>query len=311
MWLYALIMILAISVEANLPDKSKLDSDEDTHVKISSSEYNLLLDRLDRLEIAHNTSLNAVAIGHHISSVHKTVKGAVAEVLKGAPATDPECSFDYIQGVCVPRCDCTFVPKLGDYTLSRACRLHSSTHDGSGTEKLADPSATECDSSKKLEPWVIRLSKRVIKHVNTLKVHIKENAPATDEECTFSLSRMNCVPSHSCVFDYHYGDYSLSRACRLILDDTDLDKGMPPADEEYFKMHQQRQQRQQQATRPGKESGLQPEVPGDGEGKGSTADTANTNDASASVGASGDTGKPTAAATATATATEEEKDAEL
>ena len=302
LWLIlALFMVLSWAARATSTDEGTSGDSEDSHVKISSSDYKRLLDRLDRLETAHNTSLNAVAIGDRIFSAHKTVKGAISEVLKGAPATDPECSFDYIQGLCVPRCDCTFAPKVGDYTLSRACRLHTSITGGSGTEKLADLSATECDSSKKLEPWVIRLSKHIIKRVNTLKVHIKENAPATDEECTFSVSRMNCVPSHSCVFDYHYGDYSLSRACRLILDDEDVLDLKTPADEEYFKMHQQRQQRQQ-AAKPDKEVN----EPATGARGGGTADTANTNDARTS----GNTNKPPTAGTAGIAGTAEE-DTEL
>lgn len=40
------------------------------------------------------------------------------------PRTDRACRWSYAQGKCVPKCQCKYQFQLGDYTLSRSCRLN-------------------------------------------------------------------------------------------------------------------------------------------------------------------------------------------
>ena len=53
------------------------------------------------------------------------------------PRTDRACRWSYSQAKCVPKCQCKYQFQLGDYTLSRSCRLNSNA-----TEVAAcDPAA--------------------------------------------------------------------------------------------------------------------------------------------------------------------------
>ena len=40
------------------------------------------------------------------------------------PRTDRACRWSYSQAKCVPKCQCKYQFQLGDYTLSRSCRLN-------------------------------------------------------------------------------------------------------------------------------------------------------------------------------------------
>jgi hypothetical protein len=149
-----------------------------------------------------------------------TISNLRKKLAQGAPETDEECSYDYVLGRCVPACDCKLQPKLGDYSLSRACRLVESDIRSDGNELAPPP----CDpSSISMTPWVIRLSKYIMRMINKVVDHIKTHAPPTDDECVFKLPGFSCQPSDACVFAFQFGDYSLHRACRFkdASDDSD------------------------------------------------------------------------------------------
>ncbi len=178
--------------------------------------YNILLERLERLERIFNiTQLNPDL--DNISILELLVYNVKGKLFNIIPDTDKQCKFDYVAGHCVPACYCSFQPKLGDYTLSRACRV------------VPDDSINQdsCDSSKVNAPWIVRGIKKLSNITNNIKDHIVnhiiENAPVTDQECSWNWKRLKCAPEDMCVLDYQFGDYSLTRACRLQLDDFDDD----------------------------------------------------------------------------------------
>jgi hypothetical protein len=57
------------------------------------------------------------------------------------PRTDRECRWSYAQGKCVPKCQCKYQFQLGDYTLSRSCRLNQNA------TEVADCDPTARDES--------------------------------------------------------------------------------------------------------------------------------------------------------------------
>lgn len=178
--------------------------------------YDVLLERLERLEQIFNiTQLNPDL--DNISILELLVYNVKNKLFNIIPDTDKQCKFDYVAGHCAPACYCSFQPKLGDYTLSRACRKVSN-------EQINQES---CDSTKVHAPWIVRGIKKISNITNNIKDHIVnhivENAPVTDQECAWNWRRLKCAPEDMCVLDYQFGDYSLSRACRLQLDDFDDD----------------------------------------------------------------------------------------
>lgn len=173
--------------------------------------------RIEALELLLAEQSNRrVRMNKVVSAVEKSTVNTISYVQKklgqGAPETDLECSYDYIVGRCVPVCDCKLQPKLGDYSLSRACRLVEMETIIDGNELAPPP----CDASKiSMTPWVVRLSKFIMHLINTVARYIHEHAPPSDEECKFKLLSFSCSPIEACEFSYQFGDYSLSRACRL------------------------------------------------------------------------------------------------
>lgn len=129
---------------------------------------------------------------------------------KSIPKTDVECKFNWLMGRCEPECKCKFVPTLGDYWPSRSCRLVP-----------AESIDTDRCPHQMDIPWSASLFERGKAFVLGIGAAVRDSAPPTDEECRWNLELFKCVPVQQCVFEFHLGDYSLDRACRLRLEDPD------------------------------------------------------------------------------------------
>lgn len=154
------------------------------------------------------------------------------------PPTDKECTFDWATRSCKPNCRCNLQYRLGDYSLNRACRLTSDT-DKNCLEVPSQSKDIENKANGAVENTIIQetaynmLSNMVIhvrnftsvllSPVKTFLVDIysvvlktlQEHAPESDDICYWSFKKMKCTPAKYCKFNYQWGDYSLSRACRL------------------------------------------------------------------------------------------------
>jgi hypothetical protein len=192
-------------------------NDEDLSVnhqlEICRAQNEELMGRLERIESVFNAShLNPDL--EDASLLEVMFKTAQEKIFTSIPATDEECSFNWLTGKCNPSCKCAFQPKLGDYTPSRACRLI----DTPGDEQTCDSS-----SDKREEPWAAKLmkgvSKAAKKAATTIHEKLDQIAPPTDHECRFSLKDMKCVPDDLCTFDFQWGDFHPGRSCRYRLDD--------------------------------------------------------------------------------------------
>ena len=125
------------------------------------------------------------------------------------PKTDDICKFNWITGKCNPKCICGYRPKLGDYSPSRSCRLLSK-----------DEIDSNCDTNLHDIPWIVKTSDNIKRFIEQFNDYIKENAPPTDNDCTFSLRDFKCVPENICTLKYKFGDYNINRVCRLRYGDT-------------------------------------------------------------------------------------------
>ena len=125
------------------------------------------------------------------------------------PETDDICNFNWISGKCNPKCICGFKPKLGDYSPSRSCRLLSK-----------EEMDSNCDNTINDIPWIIRTTNKMNEMIGTIRDIIKEKAPSTDNDCSFSWKNFKCEPEHMCKLKYKLGDYSINRVCRLRYGDT-------------------------------------------------------------------------------------------
>lgn len=217
LWLLLLQLVLYWGVtRAAYGDNSVAAASNDDEQLSCEEKYNILLERLERLERIFNiTQLNPDL--DNISILELLVNNVKSKLFDIIPDTDKQCKFDYVAGHCAPACHCSFQPKLGDYTLSRACRIVPD-------DKIKQDS---CDSTEVHAPWILRGIKKISNITNNIKDHVVnhiiENAPVTDQECSWNWKRLKCAPEDMCVLDYQFGDYSLTRACRLQLDDFDDD----------------------------------------------------------------------------------------
>jgi hypothetical protein len=176
-----------------------------------SNENEELLARLRRLENVFNVTQSNLDLTD-ASLLELMYSKIQKKIFSSIPETDEICNFNIITGKCTNSCYCEFRPVLGDYTPSRMCRLIV-------PEKLN----TSCDPLQKDPAWMIESAKIVKKIVTTIVVsgaeRIKDRAPPSDSECSFSLKSMQCSPDDQCVFSYQFGDYSLSRSCRFKIED--------------------------------------------------------------------------------------------
>ena len=182
--------------------------------------------RIEALELLVSGQVNRHGGRKRLEEVIRVIEKGVIQsvefvktrIERGTPATDEECSFDYIMGRCTPVCDCNLQPKIGDYSLGRACRFVDKLANGTKGVELVPPCDPEDFDNT---PWVLRLSLRIVHTVKKAMVHIKEHAPPTDAECAFEWLKFSC--SKGCEFSYQYGDYSLNRVCRLkvTIDESD------------------------------------------------------------------------------------------
>lgn len=176
-----------------------------------SNENEELLARLRRLENVFNVTQSNLDLTD-ASLLELMYSKIQKEIFSSIPETDEICNFNIIAGKCTNSCYCEFRPVFGDYTPSRMCRLIV-------TENLNK----SCDPLQKDPAWMIESAKIVKKLVTTIVVsgaeRIKDRAPPSDSECSFSLKSMQCSPDDQCVFNYQFGDYSLSRSCRFKIED--------------------------------------------------------------------------------------------
>ena len=136
----------------------------------------------------------------------KFLKNSIVAVL---PTTDQQCHFDWNTFSCSPLCSCEWKPKFGDISLDRACRLR--------TENISDCSMVVAENGPDMvfpRKFLLDMKERV----NKLALKLVDNAPYSDDICHWSFKTLSCVPSPICEFNYHLGDYSLNRACRIITD---------------------------------------------------------------------------------------------
>ena len=173
-------------------------------------EIALKLERLEQLESMFNVG-NLKPDMSDLSLLELMYESAKERLFDSVSSSDDTCQFDLIVGKCAPACSCEFKPQLGDYSLSRMCRSIPESE----VNALCDPSRIEA-------AWAVRATQHVKKSVgsliSTVAMRIKDNAPPSDSECSFSIPLMECVPSKKCVFDYQFGDYSIHRSCRRKVD---------------------------------------------------------------------------------------------
>lgn len=189
-------------------------------ISACAAENQRLHQRLERLERIFNMSQFNPDF-EDVSLLEILVMQTRSKLFAAVPRTDPECQFNWIIGKCFPLCNCTFAPKLGDFSPSRACRL------------IPPETRNEtCDPNSLQIPWFLRVSAALTSawhsaHKTTvmIKTAITENAPPSDSHCKWSwkLRDMGCRPKNDCALVYEWGDYSLDRMCRLRVDDYDRD----------------------------------------------------------------------------------------
>jgi len=121
-------------------------------------------------------------------------------LLRSIPASDPECHFSWKHGSCYPQCLCKFQYKLGDYYLSRSCRLKK------------DNSSCLVDSTA--QNFLLQFLRLFSKLASLIVSGIISRKPSTDE-CSWNYSSLNCHPKNKCSLQYKLGDFSLGRMCRL------------------------------------------------------------------------------------------------
>lgn len=179
------------------------------------SENEELLERLMRLERIFNVSQYNPDVDDLslMEVMYITVKENLS---KSIPPTDEECHFNFITAKCTPPCFCTFKPQVGDYTPSRMCRLIPD-----------DKIDKSCNHFDKGTPWAVSSAKFVKNGAAVVfkKVlnFLREKAPQTDPECTFSVPLMQCLPSSKCALTYHFGDFSPGRSCRYRAVDDQIE----------------------------------------------------------------------------------------
>lgn len=178
--------------------------------RIQNDEIASKLERLEQLESMFNVS-DLKPDMSDLSLLELMYESAKEQLFNSVTSSDDTCQFDLIVGKCFPACSCEFKPQLGDYSLSRMCRLIPETE----VNAL-------CDPSRKETAWALRATQHVKKSVgsliSTVSMRIKDNAPPSDSECSFSIPEMQCIPANKCVFDYQLGDYSFHRSCRWRVD---------------------------------------------------------------------------------------------
>ena len=113
---------------------------EDNHITDETEDLKRRIEALELLvaEQKNRREQMKKVVGFVEKRTVSTISFLQRKLAQGAPDTDEECSYNYVVGLCVPVCDCKLQPKLGDYSLSRACRLVESSTKGDGNE-LAPP----------------------------------------------------------------------------------------------------------------------------------------------------------------------------
>ena len=165
--------------------------------------------RLARLEALLSQQLQHVPVQPELSLLDISIEETKKYLIRAIPSTDQECRFDWKIFTCTPKCKCRMQFKLGDYSLDRACRLRDSVD--------VNQCTAESESLEEYRSAVEKIQHAVQENVHKVVQKAKEQAPYSDDICSFNWKNMKCQPEKYCQFDYQVGDYSLNRACRLIV----------------------------------------------------------------------------------------------
>ncbi len=159
------------------------------------------------------------------------------------PETDSVCKYKWSTGECHPPSICAFQPKFGDFTVSRMCRLktdhanHEDHSEPSYSHQHNDENDDDDDINSDEEEEHLNVLQRMHRFVKRTVSHVADrvvdNAPFSDEVCSWSMRALRCVPESYCAFDYQVGDYSLHRACRLTLTGEDEEEDGEEVPGEY------------------------------------------------------------------------------
>ena len=203
MWLLLLLFVAGLCLGYENEENTRRQyetSEEDQRRTILSN----LLARVERIERTFNvTALNPdLDDMSYLELFWEDLKGrAIAAI----PPSDSVCRFRWRTGSCEPKCMCSFQYKLGDYSLSRACRLK---------ENLPS-NCTEEIEQLKTNNNVERLM-YAIKTVQTIVAdNIASRLPPTDEDCKWDMNGLKCIPEIRCELKFKLGDVNLNRACRI------------------------------------------------------------------------------------------------
>lgn len=146
--------------------------------------------------------------------IEKALKEISGWVVNSIPPTDKECSFDWKSLSCSPSCSCMLQPKVGDLSLSRACRLRS--------PQEIDPACVGHHPEPTIVHKAVDMALEVLANQSfALLSALESYSPVTDEDCKWSWKKMRCYPTEFCTLDPQLGDFSLHRACRLRTDIED------------------------------------------------------------------------------------------
>ena len=163
-----------------------------------------LLDRVERIERTFNiTALNPDL--DDMSYLELFWEDVKSRAVAAIPSSDPACRFSWRSGSCEPKCLCSFNYKLGDYSLSRACRV----------KKILLSNCTEEVERLKKSNNVERIM-YAIKTIQTIVAdNIASRLPPTDEDCIWDMGNLKCLPEKKCELRFKLGDLNLNRACRI------------------------------------------------------------------------------------------------
>jgi hypothetical protein len=147
------------------------------------------------------------ALEQGILHLNQSLQYAWSLLTNALPPTDHSCKFDWETLSCNPPCSCTLNYKPGDYSLDRACRLRSPK------EAIADCATYHVEPS-----FLFKTVDKVRNRLVSLQAQVMSIAPPSDEDCRWNWQRLKCAPVDFCTLDVQWGDYSLTRSCRLRTD---------------------------------------------------------------------------------------------
>ncbi|KAM3576681.1 hypothetical protein VYU27_001484 [Nannochloropsis oceanica] len=190
-------------------------SNGDGGVRRGEVPFDSIVERLDKLE--RRVQADGEEIRYSLDSleddntsmleiVSQTVFDYITTRL--TPKTDRQCSWSYSQCKCVPTCRCSYQFQLGDYTLSRSCRVNHNTT----AVALCDADSHDEGNDDNV---LVQAQRALLRGLGQLEEVLAYYAPATSPECDWRWSSLRCEPREDCRFYFKLGDYHVGRSCRL------------------------------------------------------------------------------------------------